>query len=131
EPAVLGRRRRRHARLVRRSPSSSMEPARQPAVETEEQERVQRMEHAAPASAPGEGGLREGQEGEQERQAPDLEVGVPREQRDDQEQDRDRLREDETERAMRIEGLLVVELRPGLDPEDSLAGQEDLDDDRD
>src|SRR5260370_13729188 len=32
---------------------------------------------------------------------------------------------------MRVECLLVVELRGGLDPKDPLAGEEDLDDDRD
>jgi hypothetical protein len=53
---------------------------------------------------------------------------VPREQGQDQEQYRTEVGEDEAEAAVSVEGFLVVELWPRLDPEDALSRQEDLHD---
>src|SRR5436190_2858616 len=107
-----------------------MKLTREPAVEAQEQERVQRVEHAAPATTPGERRLREGQERKDDREPLDSPVRMPREERGNQEQQGDRLGDEESESAVRVERLRVVELVHLLDPEDPLARQKDLDHDQ-
>src|SRR5712691_7519267 len=108
---LRGRRRRGgHGRLVGGCARLAVELPREPTEETEEQKCVQRVERAAPTSAPRERGLREGQEREYQRHPPGPAIREPSEQRDDQEQERNWFGEDETERAMCIKRLCIADV---------------------
>src|SRR5262249_16683537 len=88
------------------------------------------MEHSCPAPALGQRRLKEEQERQRDREASQAPVGKPGEQSADQQEERSRLGEDEPECAVRVERLLVVELRALLDAEDPFTGEQDLRDHR-
>src|SRR6266550_259350 len=71
--------------------------SREPAQRAEDEERVQRVERSGPAAAPGKRRLQEDQERQRDRDPAQPAVRQPREQDGDQQEERERLGEQESE----------------------------------